>query len=156
MRKNKEITSTDTVPIQNTVRVDLKMWQHYLKWILFISILLCPFIFSYCQNKKTDNEDSISKQHYSFAQSAINIADDYLDYDITAMDAYSELKELCDSIKYLPDSNRLEDSIENEVQFELNLAFIDAFGEPVNKHYDEILGIRNDIAEMIDARKRKY
>lgn len=133
-----------------------------MKRIISISILmlfLC--IFSGCG--PSEKENICSEAHYNYATKAIEIADDYLSYDITAEEAHDIISDLYNSQDTLPDytgknkeelfisSHKIELCVYN-IYMSLTKAKLNQVVEPdlVNENYNDVSKYRNELKEYID------
>lgn len=103
-------------------------------------------------NTKPDN---VSDQHYMYALKAIEIADGYLDYEITATDAYLQISDLLDREDELPGSEFADDNYRVEsCTWRLNWEIGKAMDAASSEIYNKIVEYRNEIAELIGEKKR--
>lgn len=108
--------------------------------------------------------DDMSEQHYKYAIQVIEITDAYLDYELTADEAYDKLSELINRENELPDS-KLGDpnySREHTVEFYTRSLHYDIMSADHKnimnmssvETYGSIVESRNKIAESIGMKKR--
>lgn len=147
-KSNLNSEETAIAPISSFYNVNYRKAFHVIKWILFLLLLF--FMYTGFSFFTCNDEASISKQHYNFAQKALEITDRYLANEISAIDAYYLTSDLCDNIKYLPDdTSDAERTIEHKVDINLKYAFVYVFDGITDEHYQEILQIRNELSEII-------
>lgn len=99
--------------------------------------------------------DNVSDQHYRYALKAIEIADGYLDYEITAADAYLQISDLLDREDELPESEFADDDYRIESStWRLRWEIVHAIDDASSEIYNKIVEYRNEIAEIIGEKKR--
>ena len=130
------------------------------KWLFFISLaffFIAIAIISLVLTGKTDtpNQTNISEQHRLYALKAIEIADGYLDYEITATDAYLQISDLLDREDELPESEFADDDYRIESStWRLRWEIVHAMDNTSSEIYNKIVEYRNEIAELIGEKKR--
>ena len=98
----------------------------------------------------------IDSQHEKFGRKAVEIADAFLDFDITAQEAYSQILDLYYAKSSMPkvsESDKYHDgneSVESEV-FLLSCDLGDAY---FNSDASDVLGSRNRLAETLGLSSR--
>lgn len=117
--------------------------------VLSISVVAFVFINHQC------HYINASEQHRNYAKEAIRIADSYLDYECTAREAYYNLKTLQAREDELPDtdSSIIDSRIESKTS-SLSLKLLFSTTESSPELYNEILSIRNELAELARVKKR--
>ena len=108
---------------------------------------------------KNDKPKDISQQHYQYGLKAIEIADAYLDYDISAKEARSQLENLTSREDELPDTEWEDPTHLNGYQVEfyaflMKTEFVQAMYSSSSDSYDDVVKCRNEIAEAIGKKKR--
>ena len=99
--------------------------------------------------------DNVSDQHYRYALKAIEIADGYLDYEITATDAYLQISDLLDRENELPESKFADENYRIESStWRLNWEIGKAMDAASSEVYNKIVEFRNEIAELIGVKLR--
>ena len=129
----------------------------------FISTILVGFILfstitflSGCGGGKPND---VSDQHYQYALKAIEIADGYLDFDLTVDEAYAEISELEERKEELPDgkvgdkTHAKDFSIESNVSM-LSSALVRGYLDLDTDIYDDVLERRNSLAKAIGEKTR--
>ena len=129
----------------------------------FISTILVGFLLfstitflSGCGGGKPND---VSDQHYQYALKAIEIADGYLDFDLTADEAYAEISELEERKEDLPDGKvgdktYVKDfSIESNVSI-LSSALLRGYLDLDINIYNDVLESRNTLAKAIGEKTR--
>lgn len=138
----------------------MKTLKKHSKIIIIGSIVLALallLILVFCG--KNDKPKDISEQHYQYGLKAIEIADAYLDYDISAKEARSQLKSLISRENELPDTEWGDPTHLNGYQVEfytslMDAAFVPAMYSSSSDSYDDIVEYRNEIAGYIGKKKR--
>ena len=127
-----------------------------MKIIKFLlSILVSCIIFASCNTMPSD----ISSAHYTYAQKAIEIVDEYLDFNITVEEAYEKISELHEREETLPDTDYDDPTHANDFSIEATVSIID-FNlfqlklDPSSDEQSELLENRNELAELIGAKKK--
>ena len=108
---------------------------------------------------KNDKPKDISEQHYQYGIKAIEIADAYLDYNISAKEARSQLNSLMSREDELPDTEwgdptHLKDSGVEFYSSLMDSVFMRAIYSSSSDSYNYIFEYRNEIAEYIGEKKR--
>ena len=126
---------------------------------LIVAIATLAVALSGCQKTKW----KMSKQHEKYGCKALEIADAYLDFDLTIEDAYEKINDLCDANDTLPDGTEEEElgnlSIETDVMalqsafFHAKLRSSGLTGLASNDAVD-ILTARNELAETLGVKAR--
>lgn len=96
-----------------------------------------------------------SKDYTQFAKKYISITDDYLDYKISAEEAYNELENMHSRLNGLPKTDVPEDS---GIVSECLLIHLNMIGErdsSSRERLSKILEHRNNIAKYIGSRTRR-
>lgn len=124
-------------------------------FIILILAAVLTLLFG-CGNKVNATEKGIS-----IARSAIKIADDYLDNNISGDEAGKKLDELIEKMKYvdnMPTGTADEESqyladffIQSDLLILSHNIMFDKYGD--NK-YDKIIEVRNDLAASIGEKQR--
>lgn len=115
---------------------------------LFVCYLINPYRLS--ESKEAD----ISPQHQAYAERAIEIADKYLDFELSADSAYlliSDLESRTDELPNTSTSSSKDLLIESKVSRLKGYIFA-ADTEPVYNHHTLIT--RNELAELIGEKER--
>lgn len=125
--------------------------------VLVVAVCLVFSVFSACSSPKY----KMSEQHQSYGQQALEIADAYLDLKISLDDAYQRLDTLYDAIDSLPEEKGTENETGNlflsSRVFRLQSAFWSARVKSSgisSSVSSDILGSRNDLAELLGKSKR--
>lgn len=123
---------------------------------LILAVVMLAAILTGCGSKVEASEKGIS-----IARSAIQIADDYLDNEITGDRAMDKLDELAEEMDYLDSMPRDTDEENSQYLADFSIScditilshniMEDSFGD--NK-YDDIIETRNSLAESIGDNKR--
>ena len=126
------------------------------KALFIISVLLCTMLFSSCGENK---EINVSEQHIQYGQRALEIADQYIDYEISASKAYEMLESLADREAELPDispsdKNRSGNSNVETYTFLLKCEISLSVNNPTDEKYSSIIKHRNAIADVIGAERK--
>lgn len=123
---------------------------------LILAVLMLAAILTGCGTKVEASEKGIS-----IARSAIQIADDYLDNEITGDRAIDKLDELSEKMEYLDSMPRDTDEENSQYLADFGistdltmLAHEILFDKNGENRYDKIIEIRNDLAETIGDDKR--
>lgn len=123
---------------------------------LILAVLMLAAILTGCGSKVEASEKGIS-----IARSAIQIADDYLDNEITGDRAMDKLDELSEKMEYLDSMPRDTDEENSQYLADFGistdltmLAHEILFDKNGENRYDKIIEIRNDLAETIGDDKR--
>lgn len=121
--------------------------------VLLFAIIACC---AYCDNQSS----KVSEQHYRYALKAIEIADSYLDYDVSASYAYRQISDLKSREDELPDTESGDETHVNNFLVEtdvlsLSIDLLMASYHGDSEYYSEVLEARNDLAERIGVKKRK-
>ena len=134
------------------------------KWLFFISLaffFIAIAIISLVLTGKTDtpNQTNISEQHRLYALKAIEIADGYLDYELSAVEAYYQIESLVSREEELPDSEFGDPTHSKDSSVEFYTSFLrweisDAKYDASSEIYNKIVEYRNEIAELIGEKKR--
>lgn len=103
--------------------------------------------------------DNVSDQHYRYALKAIEIADGYLDYELSAVEAYYQIESLVSREEELPDSEFGDPTHSKDSSVEFYTSFLrweisDAKYDASSEIYNKIVEYRNEIAELIGEKKR--
>lgn len=129
----------------------------------FISTILVGFLLfstitflSGCGGGKPDD---VSEQHYQYALNAIAIADSYLDYGISASEAYSRIDNLYNRKDELPKTQFGDKTHAKDFMIESDIVILwSALGradyETTSEIYDDIFECRNNLADIIGKEKR--
>lgn len=132
----------------------IKTARRAVALILVLTAMITTF--AGCGNKVEATEKGIS-----IARSAIKVADDYLDNNISGDKADEKLEELQEKMEYVDSMPRDTDEQNDQYQADFliqcdlvllshNIMF-DKYGD--NK-YDDIIEVRNSLAERIGEKKR--
>ncbi len=114
-----------------------------------ISILIVATILFGC-GKPSD----VSTAHYNYAKKAIEIADAYIDYKISAEEADLQMDELFRRADELPDD---DGEAASDIVFYislLSLSLTTANLKPSSKGLDNIIYYRDEIADVISVKRR--
>ena len=123
---------------------------------LFLALVMLVAVLTGCGGKVEASEKGIS-----IARSAIQIADDYLDNEITGDRAMDKLDELSEKMDYLDSMPR--DTDEQNTQYladfgistDLTLLSHEIlFDKNGENRYDKIIEIRNELAKDVGEDKR--
>ena len=101
----------------------------------------------------------VSEQYYQYALRAMEIADQYLDYEITATEASILLDTLTARESELPDTPTRDASFSNDRSIvrtvnSLSRSISLAKYFPTSEDYDNVLEDRNELAEIVGHKKR--
>lgn len=121
----------------------------------FIAIILfaATFMLSGCEKAKIN----ISAEHYNYGKRAVEIADQFLDYKISAREAYNQLEILMDRRDELPDFDINDPNRANNSFLETDTLLMWCnipLYEGSSGSYGEVLKYRNRIATAIGERER--
>ena len=123
---------------------------------MILAVVMLAAILTGCGSKVEASEKGIS-----IARSAIQIADDYLDNEITGDRAMDKLDELSEKMEYLDSMPRDTDEENSQYLADFGistdltmLAHEILFDKNGENRYDKIIEIRNDLAETIGDDKR--
>ena len=112
------------------------------KFVYLFMTLLLVFLMVSC-NSSTPN---ISNETTSAIKRSIKIADKYLDYDMDYETAGKELDKIINSLKNLKNPTHDDESIKITIMsLDANILY-DQIGD---SEYDEILQLRNELADII-------
>lgn len=118
--------------------------------IIAIFLLLC----SACGSR---GGADLSDAHYNYGVKAVEIADEYLDFSISAEEAHNKIAELSGSKDILPDTEYGDSqhagnsSIEHDVTMLSHELLMIWTGDG---SYDDLLDIRNSLAETVGEKER--
>lgn len=118
-------------------------------------LIIFSLTFASCTNKPND----ISEQHIQYGTKAVEIADYYLDYELSADEASVMLDSLRKRENELPDTefgdkeHSKNSSVESNVLY-LQVKLLSASVYGTSKEYEEVLNQRNEIAEYVGLKKR--
>lgn len=126
------------------------------KTIILLCVLLLCFSLCGCQKE----ENNISEQHYQYGAKAIEIADQYIDYKLTAAEAYEQLEDLYHRVEELPETEFEDEAYLNNSQVEtytllLDTAMMNAKYKTSSNTLDDIYSYRNTIAKAIGEETRE-
>ena len=126
---------------------------------LLLALALLLFLFSACSSTKYP----MTEQHEKLGRKALEIADAYLDYDLSLDDACEKIKALYQATDTLPDGTS-EQSTGNlslkvrvmSLESALTHAQLRAAGLTglASKDSADILGARNKLAELLGVKAR--
>lgn len=123
---------------------------------LILAVVMLAGMLTGCGSKVEASEKGTS-----IARSAIQIADDYLDNEITGDRAMDKLDELSEKMEYLDSMPRDTDEENSQYLADFGistdltmLAHEILFDKNGENRYDKIIEIRNDLAETIGDDKR--
>lgn len=129
-----------------------------MKKLTFAFLCLCIcFNLSACKEKS--EEPNISNQHIQYSKRLIEIADQYIDYDITAKEAHNKIDDLEKRSAEITDADPgTEDyfagcTIQN-CMWNIELAINRSDFSPSTESVNDILEQRNKLAELIGEDKR--
>lgn len=124
---------------------------------IFLAIVLFVSLISACSGKP---KFAMTEQHEKFGRKALEIADAYLDFEISLDDAYKKIDDLYNAKSTLPEGTKEQSTgnllIESDV-FSLQSAFWSARAKSsglATAVDSDILGSRNDLAELLGAKSR--
>lgn len=124
-----------------------------VKYLLLV-IVFCMMLSS-CNSVPND----VSSEHCSYARKAIEIVDEYLDYIITAEEAYKKISELRDREDTLPDTEFEDPTHCKDFSIEVKVSSIDYNFFTLKYHpsadeQSKLLENRNDLAGLIGEKKK--
>ena len=125
--------------------------------LAFLFLCLC-FNLSACNEKS--KEPNISNQHIQYSERLIEIADQYIDYDITAEDAHTKIDDLKKRSAEITDAKPGTDdyfagsTIQN-CMWSIELAINRSDFSPSSESIADIKEQRNKLAELIGEKTRK-
>ncbi|MBQ8001211.1 MAG: hypothetical protein IJ298_08470 [Ruminococcus sp.] len=143
----------------NTTKKGIPFWLHVIIIIIlaFFALILAANYFNMnfsCVNLPSLFKNDVSAQHCAYAEQALEITDMYLDYELSAETASFLIDELKARENELPNSTGSKDTlIESKVTIlsgRLMLAGI----ESSSQQYNEILSLRNELADLIGKKER--
>lgn len=121
---------------------------------IIVLVLAVALLLTAC-SAKSKTKWPMSKQHEKYGRKALEIADQYLDYDLTAEEAYKKIDALCDSEGTLPEPKDSDEKFGDDIvkisvsnlRYEIRSAYYD-------KEADGVLDQRNDLAELLGEKSR--
>ena len=125
--------------------------------LAFLCLCIC-FSFSACKEKS--EKRNISNQHIQYSKRLIEIADQYIDYDITAEEAHNKIDDLKKRSAEITDAKPGTDdyfagsTIQN-CMWGIELAINRSDFSPSSESVDDIKEHRNKLAEFIGEEIRK-
>ena len=130
-----------------------------MKKLTLALLCLCVcFNLSACKEKR--EEPNISNQHIQYSKRLIEIADQYIDYDITAKEARNKINDLKKRSAEITDAKPGTDdyfagsTIQN-CTWGIELAINRSDFSPSSESVDDIKEHRNKLAELIGEETRK-
>ncbi len=121
------------------------------RFFVFFAALTSLFVFSYCN---APQKSAMSNQHYQYGLKVLEIVDQYLDYDISAEDAYNQLGEVIQRDDSLPDAEYGSNEslgnlkVESEAIF-MHSHLLDLKYESTTEDYESLLQSRNELAGVL-------
>lgn len=124
------------------------------KVVAMICIIGCIFI---CACSSVPN--GMSEQHYQYGLKVLEIIDQYLDYDISAEEAYQRITDTEKRSNELPNSDFGDDDNEGNFDIEFNVtmtsyAMMKVMHDPTQDNYKELLSQRNKLASCLGKKSR--
>ncbi len=143
----------------DTAKKGIPFWLHIIIIIVlaFVALILATNYFDMnfsCVNLSSLFKNDISTQHHSYAEKALEITDMYLDYEISAETASFLIDELKARENELPNSTGSKDTLIEAKVTMLSGKLMLAGIESSSQQYNEILSLRNELAELIGEKER--
>lgn len=127
----------------------------YMRRLIFI---VCLFALLSCLGCSADGKPTdISEGHYNYGIRALEIADGYLDFEVTAESAFESMELLVSEAAVLPTSEFGDVSHEKNsaVEHHVTMMSHDLMAAKFDKgSYDDLLEERNQLAEVVGKPKR--
>lgn len=120
----------------------------------FLVMLLILVLLSGCAGKKPDD---ISEAHYKYGLKALEIVDNYLDFESTAKEAHTEMQKLIKEREGLPETDIKNPHHAKNTAVESQISTLSAqllWLDLDRGSYDTLLEKRNDLAEKLNEKKR--
>ena len=124
-----------------------------LAFVLLLSLL------SACASTKYP----LTEQHEKLGRKALEVADAYLDFDLSLDDACEKIKELYNAVETLPEGTREQSNGNRSLELRVMLlesAFSHAklraagLNGIASKESADVLGARNNLAELLGVKSR--
>ena len=137
--------------------MEKKNGDQYKNLIIVLAIILVGVLIIVTLHNGVAN--NLNEQYFQYALQAIEIADQYLDYKITATEAAIMIESLRQRESELPSIDSDDDNyfvhrgITSDVMYLSHDLQIPQF-DPSSEKYNDILERRNELAEVIGEKKR--
>ena len=119
--------------------------------VALILVLILAFAMTACSSTKYP----MSEQHEKYGRKALEIVDAYLDFDLTAEEAYKKLDSLCDAEGTLPEpKNKDEEHGDTMIRLTVSNLRYDLRKAYYDGKTDGILEQRNKIADLLGVKQR--
>lgn len=125
------------------------MLRHIVPFILILALVLTG-----CSKGKPND---ISEAHYKYGLKALEIVDEYLDFNITAKNAREKIDALTNESDSLPKTEfKSPDHAKNSgVEHEVTMLSYELLKiDNGSGTYDDLLEQRNELAELLNEKKR--
>lgn len=123
-----------------------------MKKLICYAMVLCLLFLAACSFSKYPMDD----QHVKYGEKALEIADQYLDYELSVDEAYEKISSLNDSRKTLPTVEKDDKNYDGNffVESEVSLLYFAFSSAKYRKDPSDILESRNRLASTLGKSAR--